>query len=251
MPRLNKKAELFSHLTEVGLIRARAAGGGSGTLGANAAKGALVMQTVATPTNFDDQDLVIVGTAESMEIAQQVGVAGANTINIKNGLARAHAAGSTVVEGERTILGDMPDDGLSLVLADGEFNAIMAATQREPVGYLVGHIAQMAEFGILNLNPENLCAALGMAESAISGAGTPASPTKLDLHPDDFASATGDLAFYFRGIRKDGLNIEVQLWGVEVDPTALSQALQFARGQQMPTPFRVRPTAGVRWLSHT
>lgn len=251
MARLNKKAELFSHLTEVGIIReATGTHDESQPIVSAIAKGATSAQISPSATTVDG-DLLIIGEGELMEVATQSGAPASSVRTFKNGVARAHAAGEPIYEAARTILGDLTDEGVQLTLAEGDFNAILAATQREPVGYLTGHIAQMAEFGILNLNPENLASALGMPESLIAGSGSSAAPTKLDLIPEDFASDTEDKAFYFKGVRKDGMIIEVQLWGVEVDPTALSQALQFSRGQQMPTPFRVRPTAGVRWLSYT
>ena len=245
MARLNKKAELFSHLTEVGIMRPKLT---ATTLGSAVAAGATVMNPAFIDGAIVADDYGILGSGESMEVFQLLTATPA--FEAKSGFYRAHAIGEYLSAVSRTVLGDLSDEGVSLVLAEGDFNAILSATQREPVGYLAGHIAQMAEFSVLNLNPENLATALGMAEGAIVGTGSAADPTVLDLVPDAFA-AEDDLAFYFKGVRKDGLNIEVQLWGVEVDPTALSQALQFARGQQMPTPFRLRPTAGVRWLSYT
>ena len=248
MPRLNKKAELFSHLTEVGVMREASGVHGDTTLSIAAAAAATVLEVPATG-DFTAGDYVMIDAAESMEIAQ-VDIQSPTQLKARNGIYRAHPVGTPVVEVVRTILGDLTDEGVQLALAEGDFNAILSATQREPVGYIAGHIAQMAEFGILNLSPENLCAALGIPESAISGSGSAAEPTKLDLMPDAFASEA-DAAWYFRGVRKDGMNIEVQLWGVEVDPTALSAALQFARGNPVTTPFRLRPTAGVRWLQYT
>lgn len=246
MPRLLKKAELFSHVTEVGYIREKTGTHGATTLTAAAVKGATTLP-IASSVNFDDGDIILIDSGESMEVAQQSGAA-AIPLGIRSSLARAHVSGIAVVEAARTKLGDMTDDGVDLSLAEGDFNAIMAATLRAPAGYLVGHIAQMLEFSIEHLNPENLAAALGIPESRISGAGSAASPTKLDLLADEFASDT-DAAWYFQGVRKDGTIVEIQAWGVEVDPTAAGQAMKFARGQAAPVRFRLRPTAGIRWLS--
>ena len=246
--RLYKKAELFSDLREVGYIREATGTHGATTLNGAVAKGATTI-TVTSATNFADGDIIIIDSGESMEIAQQSGAPAGNVITLRTALAMAHATGVAVLEGARTKLGDVTDDGVDCSPGEGDFNMIAAATKRGPVGYLAGHIAQLVEFGIEHLNLENVAAALGIPETAITGSGTAAAPHSLNLLPDDFATAA-DAAWYFTGVRKDGMNVEVQLWGVEVDPTGLG-ALKFARGQVTPVRFRLRPTAGMRALLWT
>jgi hypothetical protein len=248
MPRLYKKAELFSDLKEVGYMREATATHGDTTLTAAAAAGATSL-TVAAIANFADGDYFLIGTNEGMEIAQVSGTPAGSTINLRSPLALAHANGEVVKEVTRTKLGDVTDDGVDCSPGEGDFNMIPAATKRGPVGYLMGHIAQLVEFGIEHLNLDNLAAALGIPETNITGSGTAAAPHSLNVLPDSFSTAI-DAAWYFTGVRKDGMNVEIQLWGVEVDPTGLG-ALKFARGQVTPVRFRLRPTAGMRALLWT
>lgn len=221
---------------------------GDSTLSVAAAAGATTI-TVASSTNFADGDYFLIGTNETMEIAQQSGAPAGSVITLRSPLAYAHVIGEVVKEVARTILGDVTDDGVDCTPAEGDFNLINAATKRGPVGYLMGHIAQLIEFGIEHYNLDNLAAALGIPETAITGTGVAATPHSLNILPDSFSTAI-DAAWFFTGVRKDGMNVEVQAWGVEVDPTGLG-SLKFARGQVTPVRFRLRPTAGMRALLWT
>lgn len=246
MARLYKKAELFSDVKEVGYMREATGTHGDTTLTAAAAKGATTL-TVTAIINFADADFILIGTNEGQEVAQISGAPAGVTITLRSPLALAHANAETVKEATKTKLGDLTDDGVDTTLAEGDFNAIMAANRRPPAGYLPGHIAQLLEFAIEHLNLENIAAALGIPEANVTGSGTAAAPTTLNILPDDFATAS-EAAWYFSGVRKDGTNVEVQAWGVEVDPTGIG-AIKFARGAPAPVRFRLRPTAGMRALS--
>lgn len=248
MTRLYKKAELFSDLKEVGYMREAPATHGDTTLNAAFAAGVSAI-TVAAITNFSDGEYFLIGTNETMEIAQVSGAPSGNTINLRSPTAYAHASGEVVKEVARTKLGDITDDGVDCTPAEGDFNLIPAATKRGPVGYLMGHMAQLIEFGVEHLNLDNVAAALGIPETAITGSGTPTAPHSLNILPDNFSTAI-DAAWYFTGVRKDGMNVEIQAWGVEIDPSGLG-ALKFARGQVTPVRFRLRPTAGMRALLWT
>lgn len=247
MARLYKNAEIFSHVSEVGFMREATGTHGDTTLSANAAKGALSL-TVTAITNFADGDYIAIGApGDTQEIGQISGAPAGNTINLRSALAIAHLSGEEVFEVTRTKLGDLTDDGVDVTWGEGDFNAITAATKRGAVAYLVGHASQLLEFSILNTNPENVAAALGIPETNISGAGTAANPTRLDTAPDDFVTALA-AAWYFTGIRKDGSTVEIQAWGVDVDPNTGAQ--KFTRGQASPIRFRLRPTAGIRYLAY-
>jgi hypothetical protein len=247
MARLYKNAELFSHVTEIGYMREATGTHGDTTLSANAAKGASTI-TVTSATNFADGDYLFIGApGDTQEIAQQSGAPAGSVITLRSTLAMAHLSGEEVSEVTRTKLGDLSDDGVDVTWGEGDFNAITAATKRGAVGYLVGHASQLLEFSVINTNPENVAASLGIPEANVTGAFTAANPTKLDMAPDDFVTAVA-AAWYFVGLRKDGSTVEIQAWGVDVDPNTGAQ--KFARGQASPARFRLRPTAGIRYLAY-
>lgn len=246
MPRLIKKAEFFSHITEVGFIRESVTSPATTALSAGVAKGIKVLP-VSSIVGFTTGDLVIINSAESMEIGR-IATAATNQITLRSQLARAHDTGVSVTRGSRVKLGDVTDDGVDLLLAEGDFNAVTAATMRQTAGYLLGHIAQGMSFAIEHTNSNNIAAALGIPESNISGTNTELDPEILDIQADAMGTAP-EFAWYFFGARKDGTLMEAQAWGVEVDPTAIG-AIKHARGAPAPIPFNLRPTAGIRWLTY-
>lgn len=247
MPRVNRKTEYFSHLTEVGQIREATGTHGDTTLSAAAAKDATSL-TVTAITNFSDGERLIIDTGELMEVNQVSGTPAGNTINLRSPLARAHASGVVVKEASLIVLGDTTDEGVSLTLGEGDFNSIGAANKRAIVTHLLGHIDQRMGFSIENWVLENILAALGIPESALKGAGTAANPYRIVALADDFATDT-EIAWYGKGARKDGRIQEVHAWGGEVDPTAL-QNLTLARGQVAPIAFSIRPTAGIAFYDY-
>jgi len=207
-----------------------------------------VSLTVTAITNFADGDYIYIGSpGDTQEIARIEGAPAGSTIALRSPLAMAHLSTEPVVEVTRTKLGDLSDDGVDVTWGEGDFNAITAATRRAAVGYLVGHASQLLEFSIINTNPENVAASLGIPESKIQGLGTTADPTTLDMAADDFVTDAA-AAWYFLGLRKDGSTVEIQAWGVDVDPNTGAQ--KFARGQASPARFRLRPTAGIRYLAY-
>jgi hypothetical protein len=254
MARTLRKAELWSHVTQVGVIREK-----TGTHGATTVKTGAggVADAVSIPvtafTNFTDLDLLLVGNAELMECNAEEG-AGADPLLLKYPLYRAHAAGEPVVAAAKTVLGDISDEGVTAGVSGGDFNAVRSATKRLVQAYLIGHIEEVVEFKVENFNLENLAATAGESDvpgataGPITGAGTAADPYRLVVDGTDIAVPAIVQAFYFTGALKGGGAVEIQAWGAEVDPTAMTA--QYQRGQVAYIPFRIRPCAGLSFETY-
>lgn len=251
MTRLNKKAELWSYLSNVGVFRDSTANGNT-TLQAAASAGATTLSLVGNTGWSAGQWLRIGGAipagsqagGETMEINQQSGAlsgAGPYTQTLLYPVAIAHAVGEAVVAQSQTDFGHLTDAGVK-VDVKGDHNVVKSAIRRLALGYLIGHVEIEAEWEVIGYNTENIASALGMKESDQTGAGTAGNPFRLYANPDLY-DEENDLSFYFRGFRKDATPIYAFLWGCEVDFSAVLS--QFQRGKEAGIVFRVRATSGL------
>ena len=254
MARALRKSELWSHVTQVGVIRA-VSGGGSTTIATAPVAGAVTLVVADGVTSFTNGDPLLIGNAELMEV-NAIEAAPNKTEPLKYPIFRAHAVGETMVEGVKIVLGDISDDGVTAGVSGGDFNPVRSATKRLVQAYLVGHIEEVVEFKVENWNPENLAAAMGVSDvphataGPITGAGVVADPWRLVLDGTNIGVSGVAIvqAFYFTGALKGGGAVEIQAWGAEVDPTALTT--QHQRGQVGYIPFRVRPCAGLSFETY-
>ena len=255
MARTLRKAELWSHVTQVGVIREKTGTHGATTVkaGAGGVVGAVSIP-ITTTTNFVDLDVLIIGNAELMEINGEEGAA-ADPLLLKYPLFRAHLNPEPVVAGARTVLGDISDDGATAGVSGGDFNPVRSATKRLVQAYLIGHIEEVVEFKLENFNLENLAAAMGVSDvpqattGPITGAGSSVDPFRVVLDGSNISAGPPIVqAFYFTGAVKGGGMVEIQAWGAEVDPTAMTT--QYQRGQVAYVPFRIRPCAGLSFETY-
>lgn len=241
MTRLNKKAELWSYVSNVGVFRDNT-GAGNTTLQAAANAGATTISIVLN-TGFAAGGWCRIGAGEAMEVNQQVGAltgAGPYTMTLLYPLAFAHVVGEAVVGQTQTDLGHVSDKGVTVDIK-GDHNVVKSAVRRLALGYLIGHAEIEMGFELVGYALENLATALGQLEADITGAGTAPNPNRLVANPDLYAEQN-DLSFYFRGFRKDATPVYGFLWGVELDFSAVQ--LQMMRGKEAPIQFRCRATSG-------
>jgi hypothetical protein len=132
-------------------------------------------------------------------------------------------------------------DGVNISMA-GNVEDVNSSVQRLLFAQLTGFQDIMAEWKLLSYIVENIATALGMLETRVLGAGTAGDPRTLTIDASKVNEQT-DVAFRFTGARKDGTSVSVDLFGVELDPTAFNISL--LRGQQTTIPFRAKVTAGV------
>lgn len=233
MPRTNTNAELFAELDRVGVIRDVSSGVETTIATAAVDEGDTEIE-VADGTGLAAGDLLRIGTGAVQEVAVIEGVVD-DTITLVSELAYDHAIGEDVVEQERTVLGDVTDDGVGTELQIGR-SQINAATQKERYAFLDEYVNGRVTFGVLNHSIENLLASLGIDEANIHGAGSAADPYVADETPDDI-NAVENQSFYFTGSLKNGTVVEVQLWRTSVDA---NRAIQYVRGGDgNPIPFAV------------
>jgi hypothetical protein len=254
MARTLRKAELWSHVTQVGVIRPVTTTPGSTTVATANAAGAVTLVVVDGTTNFTNGDPLIIGNAEQMEV-NAIEAAPNNTEPLKYPLFRVHAVGETMIEAVKIVLGDVSDEGVTAGVSGGDFNPVKSATKRLVQAYLIGHIEEVVEFKVENWNLENLASAMGVSDvpqattGPITGAGVAADPYRLVLDGTNITAGPPIVqAFYFTGALKGGGAVEIQAWGAEVDPTALTA--QYQRGQPSYIPFRIRPTAGLSFETY-
>lgn len=244
MPRLNRKSELWSHITSVSALRDQPTSPGSTTLSAAAAAGATSL-TVAAITNFAVTEPIRVGRGEETEyvrIHPSTAPSGSTiTLDPSTPLRYAHAVGDPVVELVATDVGHVADGGLDLELA-GSIEDVNAATQRMLFGQLTGFLDIMASFGLLGYNVENIAFALGLSEATrVLGAGTAGDPRTLTVDMTNTLEVN-DIALQFLGARKDGTSVRITAMACELDPS-----LQFTmqRGSKLILPIKANSTGGL------
>ena len=230
MARLLTNADIWSHVTAVGVLRDVSGGMTSTVAVAATAKGDTSIEVAAIGTLTTD-DPFRVGDDNNEEVGFVESVS-SNVITTKNELAFAHEIGEALVEQERTVLGQLTDDGVD-VEHQADRNQINAATRRERLGFLIGNTNDRVTFALRNHSLENIMAAMGVPEGNIGGAGTAADSSTADLTHDDWDTVENQ-AFYFTGALKNGTTVEVHLWRTEMDPNS---TISYVRGQAADIPF--------------
>lgn len=241
MARLNTNAELWKALTQFGVNFDSTGSPLSTTLSAAEAVGQTTI-SVAAVTNGVAGDYVRIGDDANYEVAQIEATAAGPAFIMKSPIAYAHDSGEAVVEINRTDLGDVSDDGVSVeAIADRE--RIDFATQRHFGDYNIRHTDFRITANLENLSPENMATVMGIADSKVLGAGTTADPSVTDWTPDDF-DTIDPVNLWARGTLGNGQTVEVQFWDARIDP---SVTMQLARGQDAPIQMTFN-TRHVRWL---
>jgi len=199
---------------------------------ADTAKGATSIEVAAIGALATD-DPFRVGDDNNEEVGFVESIA-SNVITTKNELAFAHVIGEAFVEQERTVLGQLTDDGVD-VEHQADRNQINAATRRERLGFLIGNTNDRFTFALRNHSLENIMAAMGVPEGNIGGAGSAPDPSTADLTHDDWDTVENQ-SFYFTGAIKNGATFEIHIWRTEMDP---NQTKSYVRGQATDIPFAI------------
>lgn len=243
MARLNRKSELWSHLTQVLAIRDQTSSPGNTTLSAAAAAGATSL-TVNAITNFAVGEPIRVGRGEEQEYVRIHGSTAPTgstiTLEASTPLRYAHAIGDPVYECVATDVGHIEDGGVTLDL-NGTVEDVNSAIQRMLFGQLTGFLDIAFSFGLLGFNVENLAFALGMLESRVLGTGGPTAPRTLTV---DFSRAleVNDIALQFLGATKEGKTVRITAMACELDP---SIKFTYARGSKLAIPVKGNSTGGL------
>lgn len=242
MARTNTNAELFKALSQFGMMTDSTAG-----LDTTFSAGEAVAQTTLSLTSkvgAAASDYVRLGHSGRMEVGQIESVStAANEITLKSKIAYAHVALEVVHELDRTNLGDLSDDGVTLeVTADR--TRIDAATKRHGYAYNINHTEYRVTTALENLSNENILASLGIADSEVHGAGSTADPYVSDATPANL-DTIDPVHFYARGTLGNGDIVEIQFWDCRIDP---SKSVTLARGQDAPLQL-VFNTQHFRWLN--
>jgi hypothetical protein len=242
MPRAKTKGELWRRLDYMYILRDQTTSPGDTTTDAAEPKGEVAL-SVADEANFAADDYIRVDSEDAMEVHQVLST-GVGLITTKTGLHNAKPSGTVVKELEQVDLGHLTDDGVTFT-APGDHNAVNIGTRTLAWAYLIGHTELAAEFSLASWNLENIATAFGIPDTStyILGAGTTADPYRLVLDPEDYATEL-NVSFAFEGIRQDGAFMRFEMWGAEVDVTALNATLARATAAT-PLGMRARATSGV------
>lgn len=243
MARLNRKSELFAHISEVGVFRDTAGGGSSTVAGTPPTVDTQGALTVASGTNFATGDWFRVRAPDNYPEINQGSVSGA-VITPYYYWHRAAVVGDPVVEQTQTPLGHIAKEGVTFTSTFGR-EAVDSATRRLRAGWLPGYAKVQVDFSVLGFNFENVMTALGMLESNIAGAGTSADTSRAFVNGAAIKEQN-DLCWYVNGTRKDGRSLIMQAWGCEVDYTKIQKVL--ARGRAAMIPISLVPTHAVRFI---
>jgi len=230
MARINSSDELWTVISEVGIIRDVAAGE-SDTLGTLAAAGATTL-TEATGTNaWAAGDLLRIGTGSDAEVAI-VEAYSTPTITLVSETMKEHAALEPLVEQAKVNIGAIADDGVNRENAV-ETTEIRAATQAGIYATLTTSVSGRISFNLLTHSMENVLLSMGIDEANISGTGVVADPFVADIN-FDLIGTLNNHAVYFTGARKDGTTVQIEAWAAEFDG---NQTVTYLRGQQVTLPF--------------
>jgi hypothetical protein len=238
MPRTKTKGELWRRLDFLYILRD--GGTGDTTVNSAASKGDLTV-TIASGTGFADSDRIRVGSEDKIEEHVIASGGGTTTLTLQTELHRDHAVGDAVVERVQTDLGHLTDDGVTLT-SPGDHNAVNIGTRTLAWAYLIGHTEFSTEFSLASWNLENIATAFAIPESLILGAGSSTDPYRVVLDPEDYATDL-NLSFAFEGILLSGDTVRGEIWGAEVDVTALNATLARATAAT-PLGMRARATSG-------
>lgn len=247
MARQNRKTEVLSHVRTVEQIVA-AASPNATTLSAAAAAAAGSI-SVASITGYAVGQTIAVGRGERKEIVKvhpsTAPASGTITLDTTTPLQYDHDLGDPVEIQQLIDLGAVHGDGATISY-DGEPTDIAAENQSFLLAQKTGFLEIVVEFGLLGLMVENLCAALGLALSRITGSGTTGAPRELYLDATDQNGMIGevsDAAFRLTAVRKDGTVLQWDCFACEIDPTAVQ--IEVGRGVVTKVPVRLKVTGGV------
>lgn len=230
MARLNTNDELWTSISQGGVIRDQS-GGESDTLGSAASAGATTL-TEATGTNaWQAGDLLRIESGGDAEVAV-VESYSTPTITLVSAIGFDHPSGGAIVQQEKVDLGAISDDGVNRENAV-EKTEIRASTQAGIYATLVTSVTGRISWNLLNHSMENVMISLGMDEANITGSGSAADPTVADLIFDNVGSLQNH-AVYFTGALKDGTVFQIEAWGADIDG---NQTVNYLRGQQVVLPF--------------
>lgn len=177
--RVQGPTEKMAELTEFGLYLLQETSPGSTNTDATAAAGQKVV-SVASETDFTAEDYVLMDFADpnQSEIGRLASTS-AGQLTMKGNLFRALASGINVRELVKVQLGETTTDGIRDGSERGA-NVHHVGTQHGPWDVTPGHHNTKVEVDIMNFTLDNLKFALGVADSAGSGAGSFADPWQLN-----------------------------------------------------------------------
>lgn len=244
MPRLNRKGEIFSHITDIGVFRDTAGGGSSTITGTLPTIDTLGVQNAVSGTGFIANDFYRLRANDNKPEIGQVASIAVNAITPKYRLSRALAVGDPIVEVSQVSLGHIAVGTPRLTLS-GQNTMVSSEILRRRFASLLGSMRWQLEFGIIGKNLENLMTALGQLDTAanILGAQTSADPLRTFINGEKIREQN-DLSWYIQGQLKDGHTVLVFAQGCEVDYSAVKTALN--RGTTAVIPVRLIPTSDVR-----
>jgi hypothetical protein len=241
MARLNTNAEVWSVLTQFGVMRDSTGFTALALSTVDEAAGSTAVTLSAASTTLSTGDYIRIGPTGGAEIAK-VSALSTDTITLSWPLGETKSAGTAVALVTRVDLGDLTDDGVALEIQT-EFNTINAGTQRNAYVHHVAHTDAVANIGLENISWENLLASVGDLESNIAGSGTAANPTVVHWLPDNFDTVK-PIAFWCRGALKDGTGVELIFHDCDIDP---AKTMTLSRGQDAPLNLAVYPRF-ISWL---
>ncbi|MHB1297294.1 MAG: hypothetical protein ACYC0B_02095 [Gemmatimonadaceae bacterium] len=195
------------------------------TLSAASAAAATTM-TLAATTGFTDNDPVLVGSEEDVEMRVQNGAPAGSVITLDvPGFKRAHVVGEAVYEGVAYDLGNVSgvQDGSSADVTDNETDVTP-----NPDGRRLGHITNQPQFDIQGYSPHLFAIAAGMDMARVLGAGTAADPTQLHTDGSDFGRAAS--AIVITELLANGSYLRHEWDACDPDYTQLSIA--FGQGRE-------------------
>lgn len=239
MARANTNTEVFNQLEEAGYIRDKS-GGASTTLSAATAVGAVSI-TVASATGIAVGDLIRIGTGNLLEenIVGSTYTTG-TTIPLAMPAVYAHAIGEACVEREKVDTGEVTTEGVK-VSTTPNFTDVKTATTRGTYVRLLTDADFQFNWSVVNMSLDNAATAHGIAETAITGAGTTISPYRLAITTQSLM-ALQNVSVYMVGTLYNGRRHELQGWNADLTPTG---DRMFTSGQGSPIAFAANVRAVV------
>lgn len=222
-PRLGTNEELWTAVSEVGVLRD--GGTGTGNIAASITAGATTV-TLGTGegTAYVANDYIRVDSGNDLEVYQVESVA-TDVVTIRGSFQKDHANGVEHNEQVKQDLGDISEDGVTRETTSDR-QEFRVATQAGVYATLLVSSGMRLSWNLVNHNFENVLASLGIPESLLSGTGTASDPFIIPVNPDDFDTVTNE-SLYFAGSREDGTTIEIRGFNAQYDA---NQTMTYARG---------------------
>lgn len=229
MPRLNTQSEVYNDVSRYGFIM-DAIGGGTSTTTAAYAAGVTVI-AVASATNYAAGDPIRMLSSGGFEENIIESIASLN-LTLRMPTAFAHPTGAAVVERVKVTLGELAP-GSFQVTPNTTANQIKSDTFRGVYCTLYTDAMFTVNAATINHSLENLAFVHGVADSAITGAGTTSSPRRILLTTQNLM-ALQNISIFGEGHIKSGVTQEVQVWNVDITPTGNRT---YATGTGVPVPL--------------